>query len=96
MKLFGVLVIFISHAGTSYELQLMQFQRGKRQTRKGAGLRHDFFRALTRQSQYNMTARKNASRSSSLDGINGFGERMSAVDPYQRLVIGTFNSIFNQ
>ena len=43
-----------------------------------------------------MTARKNASRSSSLDGINGFGERMSSVDPYQRLVIGTFNSIFNQ
>ena len=54
MKIFRMLPVLQSHAGAPYQLQLMHLQGSERQTGQYAGLCHDTFVRLARQSEDDM------------------------------------------
>lgn len=54
MKIFRMLPVLQSHAGTPYQLQLVHLQGSEWQAGQYTGLCHDAFVRLARQSEYDM------------------------------------------
>ena len=96
MEVFRMLLIFQSHAGAAYQLQLMHFQGSKGETGQGTGLCHNTFVRLARQSEDDMSAGQDATSSSPLHSIDGSLEGMPAIDTLEGFVAGAFYTVLYQ
>lgn len=95
LEIFGMLFVFMCHAGTAYQLQLMHLQSGKRQAGQDGSLGHQFVMRLSRKSQYDVSTGKDATGSGTLDGIYRVLIGMPTINAAKRCVIGTFDAVFN-
>ena len=95
MEIFGMLPVLQSHTGAPYQLQLMHLQGSERQTGQYAGLCHDAFVRLARQSEDDMPTGQDSARSGSFHRISGGMESMPAVDAAKCLVVGTLYAVLH-